>query len=140
MNIKEIDCVLLVDDSLSTNFYHKKIIEVSGKINEIYQVENGLEALDFILKKGKFKNTSSKPNIIFLDINMPVMNGFEFLEEYAKIDEKSKENIMIVVVTTSNRIKDKERVSKTNLVSDIIEKPLTKENLKKISTLYSINY
>ena len=137
MTEKIIECVLLVDDSASTNFFNKKLIEISGNTKEVYTVENGQQALDFILKKGKFINKNyARPNIIFLDINMPLMNGFEFLEEYAKLNFENKEQIMIVVVTTSNRKKDKDKMLGTTLIYDFIEKPLTKKNLERITEVY----
>ena len=137
MTEKIIECVLLVDDSASTNFFNKKLIEISGNTKEVYTVENGQQALDFILKKGEFINTNyARPNIIFLDINMPLMNGFEFLEEYAKLNFENKEQIMIVVVTTSNRKKDKDKMLGTTLIYDFIEKPLTKKNLERITEVY----
>ena len=137
MTEKIIECVLLVDDSASTNFFNKKLIEVSSNTKQVYTVENGQQALDFILKKGEFINTNyARPNIIFLDINMPLMNGFEFLEEYAKLNFENKEQIMIVVVTTSNRKKDKDKMLGTTLIYDFIEKPLTKKNLERITEVY----
>ena len=138
--MKKINCILLVDDSPSTNFYHKKIIEISGETENIFEVENGLEALNYICRKGKFRTNHPRPNIIFLDINMPKMDGFEFLENYAKLPKKKRADIIIVFLTTSNWIKDKIKAISSDLVYDYIEKPLKKQDLLKISTYYQDNF
>ncbi len=134
--MKKINCVLLVDDSLSTNFYNKKIIELSGEVECVYEAENGLEALDYIHQKGKFNNSHPRPNIVFLDINMPKMDGFEFLENYAKLPRERRADMLIVFLTTSNWTKDKIKAIESDLVYDFIEKPLKEEDLKKINSYY----
>lgn len=137
--MKNIDCVLLVDDSPSTNFYNKKLIEMTREVNHIYDVENGLEALDYICKKGKFKS-HPRPNIIFLDINMPKMDGFEFLENYSKIPKEKRADMIIVFLTTSNWSKDKLKAIESNLIYTFLEKPLKIEDLKKVSVHYKNTY
>lgn len=138
--MKKIDCILLVDDSTSTNFYHKKLIEISGEAESVFEAENGLEALDYMNKKGKFTTSHPRPNIIFLDINMPKMDGFEFLENYAKLDDAKKADIIIVFLTTSNWTKDKIKAIESKLVYDFIEKPLKKETLQDICAYYRETY
>lgn len=138
--MKKIECILLVDDSSSTNFYHKKLIEISGQADSIYEAENGLEALDYMNKKGKFTTSHPRPSIIFLDINMPKMDGFEFLENYTKLPDAKKADIIIVFLTTSNWTKDKVKAIESKLVYDFIEKPLTKETLQRICTYYRETY
>ncbi len=139
--MRKINCVLLVDDSISTNFYNKKIIELSGEVNNVYEAENGLEALDYIHQRGKFNSASyPRPNIIFLDINMPKMDGFEFLENYAKLPQKKRADMLIVFLTTSNWTKDKIKAIESGLVYDFIEKPLKEEDLRKIKNYYQNNF
>lgn len=138
--MRKINCILLVDDSISTNFYNKKLIESSGIAKKIFDVHNGLEALDYLNKEGGFEENEAKfprPNIIFLDINMPKMDGFEFLVEYAKLPEEKRSDILIAFLTTSNWEKDKIKAfEKDNLIYDFIEKPLQKEILQKIYDYY----
>lgn len=138
--MENIDCVLLVDDSISTNFYHKKIIQVSGDVKHVHDVENGLEALDYIGEKGKFKDKHPLPNIILLDINMPKMDGFEFLDHFSKLEENKRENTIIVFLTTSNWAKDKVKALENDLVYDFIEKPLTKKSFAQISEYYKSKF
>ncbi len=143
--MKKINCILLVDDSISTNFYNKKLIDVCGIAKQVYEAKNGLEALDYLNKKGKFNNKLvdkefPRPNVIFLDINMPKMDGFEFLEQYAKLPKHKRSDILLAFLTTSNWDKDKIKAyQKSNLVYDFIEKPLEKETLEKIYKYYIEN-
>ncbi|TPN87361.1 response regulator [Aquimarina algicola] len=139
--MKKINCILLVDDSISTNFYNRKLIEVCGVANQVHEVHNGLEALDYLKKRGNFKSSSKnkypRPNLIFLDINMPKMDGFEFLHEYEKLNENQKSDILIAFLTTSNWEKDKIKAFENdNLIYDFIEKPLQKETLLSIYNYY----
>ncbi len=136
--MKKINCVLLVDDSASTNFYNKKIIETSGKVEHIFEVANGLEALEFIHQKGRFNHYPS-PDIIFLDINMPKMDGFEFLEQYAKLAKQKTAHSIIVFLTTSNWSKDKMKAAENDLIHGFIEKPLKEKDLKKLCNYYHNN-
>ena len=138
--MNKINCALLVDDSKSTNFYNKKVIEVSGEIDHVFEVENGLEALDYIHQKGKFNATHPIPNIIFLDINMPKMNGFEFLKKYAELPKKKRSNTIVVILSTSNWQRDKIKAIESNLVYDFMEKPLKEDDFKKVSDYYQEKY
>ena len=131
--MKQIKSILLIDDSKPINFYNQKIINTSKEVNSVSIVENGLDALDF-LKKNQF------PNIIFLDINMPKMNGFEFLDKYSDINPKLRKNTIIVILSTTNMEKDKIRAEQTGLVYDFIEKPLSREDLRRINTYYKEAY
>ncbi|MBV7269234.1 response regulator [Winogradskyella luteola] len=131
--MKKCNCILLVDDSLSTNIYHKKIIEKAEITNHIRITSDGLEALNYLNDE---KAQNIKPDIIFLDINMPKMDGFEFLEEYAKLPKLMRKDIIIVLLTTSNWSKDRVKATETKLVYDYIEKPLDKEDLIRISNYY----
>ena len=80
---KKLNCVLLIDDDDSTNFLHKLILqksEISETIKVVNSAEKGLEYLN-----SNDENTP-RPDIIFLDLNMPRMNGWEFVEEYKKLE------------------------------------------------------
>lgn len=129
------DCVLLVDDSITANFYNKKILNTCHVAKEIVEVHNGEEALQFL--KACEINKTKKPNVIFLDINMPVMNGFEFLDEYMKFPDQFRADILISLLTTSNWKTDKDKAKeKYDLIFDYIEKPLAKKDVHHVYNFY----
>jgi len=132
---KKLNCVLLVDDNESDNFLHKKVLEKSGIADHIEIVMNGKEALDFITGKGKCgKPVSpfSPPELIFLDINMPVMDGWEFLEGYQKLDDIQKRGIVIIMLTTSLNPDDRRIAEKIIGVNGFKYKQLTLEMINEI--------
>ena len=85
---------LLVDDNSATNFLNKMVIEKSGLANKITIAQNGLEALNSV--------KASAPDFIFLDINMPVMTGWEFLEAHEKLSQK-KSTIVLMISEKLNK-------------------------------------
>jgi len=133
--MKKIECVLLVDDSISTNVYNKKLIQKTGVVKNVNVVVNGLEALDYVSNNDEFKD-EARANIIFLDINMPKMDGFEFLERYAKLPLRKRADMVVVFLTTSNWTKDKVKAIDNDLVFDFLEKPLKEEDLQKVCDYY----
>jgi len=136
--MSELSCILLIDDSLTSNFYNKKVLSKCGVDVAIKEAHNGLEAIE-ILKKIEISG-NQKPNIIFLDINMPVMDGFEFLQEYDKFSSSFKSGILINLLTTSNWSKDKLKAKQNeNLIFDYIEKPLNKKAVDEICVFYKNN-
>lgn len=136
--MKVINCILLVDDNPADNEYHKIIIKESNLCKVVKVATNGHLALEYLRKAGE-PNPSidyPKPDLIYLDINMPVMNGFEFLEEYHKLDESLKSKIVIVMLSTSLHPNDKNKALQDNEVTKFQNKPLTVEMIKFISEKY----
>lgn len=127
---KKINCILLIDDDKSTNFLHKIIIEETGVSEKVEAVQSGQEALDYLERKKE--GLYPRPDLIFLDINMPGMNGWEFLEEYEKLDDNIKGEIMIMMLTTSINPDDEEKAKNTKFINEFLNKPLTTEALEKI--------
>ena len=115
---------MIVDDSTADQFIAKHVIKTFDPEIEILQAYDGREALDMLntLKEGA-------PDVIFLDINMPRMNGHEFLEEYNKTDNM---NAVIVMLTSSNQVTDKERACKFDCVKNYIEKPLEEHHFEQL--------
>lgn len=128
---KKLKRILLIDDSPADNFIHKRRIKSANVAEDIVVKENGQDALDY-LNTVLEDDSYPAPELIFLDINMPVMNGWEFLEEYEKLLEERKARIVLTMLTTSNSPKDRERAEKFAFLSDFTEKPLTVEILTKI--------
>jgi CheY-like chemotaxis protein len=136
--MKKINCILLVDDNPADNTYHSIIIKEADVCNHIKIATSGLEALNYIINSGDANQSESfpKPELVYLDINMPGMNGFEFLEEYHKLDEKLKSKILIVMLTTSLNIEDKKRAIETEEVTEFENKPLTVELVQETIEKY----
>jgi len=128
---KKLDCILLVDDDEPTNFLHKFVIHHAGVAETVAETRSGEEALSY-LQSSTYINKSKEPNLIFLDINMPGMNGWEFLKEYKKISDPIKRKIVILMLTTSLNPDDKELANTIPEVSGFINKPLNTEILEKI--------
>ncbi|MFW2375301.1 MAG: response regulator [Cellulophaga baltica] len=118
--------ILLVEDDEITNYITTTKLRNIGFEN-VDAVLNGELALEYLAKE--------QPNLIFLDVNMPVMDGFEFLDSTEVQNQYS--DIPIVLLTSSSRPKDKEMASKYSNVIEYLEKPLNYEKMKKI--LLAIN-
>lgn len=125
----QIQSVLVVDDDENWCYLSKKILERAGFSREILTVKNGQEALNLLEKN--FEAHLKQPDLIFLDIKMPVMDGFEFLEAVLKKENINLDHIRIYICSSSFNPKDKERA---NLypIAGYISKPLTKEILAEI--------
>ena len=130
MTVKKLDKILLIDDSDADNFLHSRLIQKSGISNNVIIKKNGFEALDYLTSE--IDGAYPRPELIFLDINMPGMNGWEFLEAYKLLEEEKRAGIIICMLTTGYSEGDKERAKEFGLVVDYIGKPLTKERLLHI--------
>ncbi|KAA1243995.1 response regulator [Aquimarina sp. RZ0] len=110
---------LLIDDSPSTNFFNKVMIEKISVSEEIQNVENGAEALQVL--------NSYVPDLILLDINMPVMDGWEFLEEFQKSDARFKDVMIILMLGAELSENKKELIKTIPYIKGCAEKMLTQE-------------
>lgn len=126
----KLNCILLIDDDESTNFLNKLVLEQIGCANEIVAVQGAREGLNFLSEKrnGKFP----QPDLVFLDINMPGMNGWEFLVEYGKLPEEQKANIIVVMLTTSLNPDDAAKAEGFKEINDFQIKPITPEMMEGI--------
>jgi len=120
---KTIDCVLLIDDDIATNFYNKRIVKRHREFREVVTVNSGTKALEYLTEAAQGK--CKKPTLIFLDINMPGMNGWEFLLEYEKLNKNIIKDIKLIMLTTSTNEDDYAKSLNYNLVNDFINKPLS---------------
>lgn len=128
-----LNCILLVDDDMATNFINKKILQKNNIANHINVALNGKEAIDYLCKQGKFESTDiEQPQLILLDINMPVMDGWEFIESYQNLNFENKDKIVIVMLSSSFNPADKAKAESINELSAFQQKPMSKEALIKI--------
>lgn len=125
---------MLVDDNSNDNFFHQRIINKSNLSATVISKSSGSEALKYL--KFEEDNILIQPDLIFLDINMPGMNGWEFLEEYKKMETRLKTHLIIIMLTTSERNDDIIKAKSYNLVSDLVTKPLSNSKLEEINNKY----
>jgi CheY-like chemotaxis protein len=128
--VRKLKSVLLVDDDKASNYITRLLIEDMGVAEQIHVRLNGLEALEFLRTNVLTEPaTTDLPELILLDINMPVMDGFEFLEKFQQLNVP--ENIRVVMLTTSMYHKDIER-AKTYRITRYMHKPITEDKLTEI--------
>jgi CheY-like chemotaxis protein len=127
---RNVNKVLLVDDDEDANFFQEKLIKKAGFAKTVDKACNGVEALDYLQDciAGKY----ALPEIIFLDLNMPKMNGWNFLEKYNQFSEEIKSKIVLIVLTSSVNPDDAERAKHTPEVKGYKNKFLNKEQLSEI--------
>lgn len=126
----QLTSVLLVDDDSTTNFLNQSLIQRMGIAQHLRTAENGAEALQVLLQ-ACVPPSASCPNLILLDMKMPVMNGLEFLEAYTQLPLSQQQSIIIVMLTTSLLAQDLERVRQLP-IAGILSKPLTKQKLQAL--------
>lgn len=124
--MNKLNSILLVEDDSITNFIKERLLRKLDIADTIKIALNGYEAINGI--KESVNANESCPQLILLDINMPVMDGFEFLNEFKALKFKGKEDVVIVVLTTSTNLNDIEKL-KGSGNTDFINKPLTKEKV-----------
>lgn len=120
---------LLIDDDSISNLILKKQLE-KIEVVELLVAKNGAEALDILTDI--IDNEKQYPDYILLDVNMPVLNGFEFLEKINTLDYFRGFNVPITMISSSQRDADKKTALSYNLVEQFIEKPIYAETLGKI--------
>jgi CheY-like chemotaxis protein len=128
---KKLNTILLVDDDPDDNYFHQIVINKMNIVHKIDVVTDGVRALEYLTK-----DNQTQPELIFLDINMPRMNGWEFLEEYKKTNIKSKSKIIIMILTTSANPDDLKKAKEIEEVSGFETKPLSTESLAEILRQY----
>ena len=119
--------ILLVDDDEASNFLSDTILRDMNAASEIVVADDGSTATNFV-------GNGDCPDIIFLDIRMPRMDGFRFLDYLNKLD--NCKNTKVVMLTSSARKEDREKAFHYSNVLDYFEKPLTEQIVRKVSEEY----
>lgn len=120
---------MIVDDNELDSFVLKNILSAHGFTSEALLMPDGRSALNYLKD-----NTSEKlPRVIFLDIMMPGMDGFEFLEHFEKLPQEVRDKCRIILISTSESFKDLNRANKNRFVYRFLNKPITEAMLNAIS-------
>jgi two-component SAPR family response regulator len=133
--MNKFNSILLIDDDEISNFLCEETIKYSNISGDVKSFVNADEATDFLCGC----TPQNLPDLIFLDINMPGTDGWDFLEDLEKISKSAKKMIKVVILSSSNFHIDKEKSRKFVSVKDYVSKPLTSQVLETILEKYSKN-
>jgi CheY-like chemotaxis protein len=122
--------IYLIDDDKLFIFLLKKTIGLTGIATNVTDFPDGRSALEYI--QANVSNPEILPDIIFLDLRMPIMDGWEFLDEYAPIEQKLPKKSRLYVFSSSISPYDIENAKNNPLVTDFIIKPILKEKFIEI--------
>ena len=118
--------VIFIDDDEDLNFLQKRMCSKSKIVTHFFIASSGLQTLNYL------SENPIPPDVIFVDINMPGMSGFEFIEEFEKKMQSQYPDTLLYVVSSSVRAHDKNIAMQYKSVQDFIVKPLTEEKLEEI--------
>ena len=133
---KKLSGILLIDDDDTTNFLNQRLLDRMKVADNVRTFVNGKQAFDYLynVSNNNYETESKnyfKPELIFLDINMPVMDGFEMLELYERLlDADFRNNIVMAVLTTSTHPQDTANFRKYK--AEYLTKPLTAEKVNAL--------
>jgi CheY-like chemotaxis protein len=125
-----LESVMLIDDNKHDNLLHEMAIYDTGLAKSVVKYLSGEKALEFLTEATA--NEGRVPPLILLDINMPGMSGWDFLEEYQKLPVHLQKRSFIVMLTTSYNPNDLERAKKEPVLKGFLNKPLTEEMFDEI--------
>jgi len=128
-DLKKLGSVLLIDDDDVVNTLHSIVLRQSGLVENIRSVMSGNEGLRVL---SAYEKENYWPSIIFVDINMPGMNGWEFIENFKEKFSAYKQKCMICLLSSSLDPRDKEKASKSDLVDFYFSKPLSIDAVRTI--------
>lgn len=130
-------CILLVDDDKATNFLHRRTLTRMKVAEQIIVARNGVEAMEYLRKclEPAYEPDHPCPDLILLDINMPMVNGWEFLEAYETLPPDFRDKIKIIMLSTSFQEADTERIRQFPCIRSFLHKPLTHEKVEQVMEL-----
>ncbi len=121
--------VLLVDDDQIFNLLNQKTLQMLGIVGEIHIARNGSEALELINQY--YIGSRALPEVILLDLNMPIMDGFGFIEAFHRLNIPNIEKTLIIVVTSSDNPNDLRRAKELG-ITNYLTKPLSETELRQV--------
>ena len=126
--MKKLKSILLIDDDEPTGFLYKMIVGAADCTENVCVLQNGQDALDYI--------NNAIPDLIFLDINMPRMNGWEFMEKFNNIENTLLKIPVIIMISTTLNPDDEVKALGTKNISGFMRKPLTVKALNEAINKY----
>lgn len=127
---KKINYILLIDDDEVFNFLNEVVIRQVDCVENVVAVQSGEEGLK-VLQELKAEG-ATYPELIFLDINMPVMNGWEFIDNYKQLEFGHHNHPVLIMLTSSENPGDRARAAEVSVVNEYLNKPLTVETFQQI--------
>ena len=128
--MKTINTLAIIDDDDIYQYGVKRTLSATQLVHNIITFSDGQEALDFFA--ANFDNAEALPDLVFLDLNMPIVDGWQFLERYVTLKEKIKKNVAIYVTSSSKNPDDLLKARNIEEVCDYIVKPFTLERFREI--------
>ncbi|HKZ36770.1 MAG TPA: response regulator [Chryseolinea sp.] len=133
MAAKKYHTVMLIDDNEIDNLINQKMIEAASIAENIYTHTGAKSAIEFLKNMEKLAVADKVlPDVIFLDIDMPLMDGFQFLDEFEKLTNVAKKKCKIVMLTSSINPQDFNRSKKYENVRLFLNKPLSHDSIVKL--------
>ncbi len=128
-----IDLVMLIDDNETDNFISKRIIELTRFAHRVEVTSSGKGALEYLRQHQD--DPGNLPDLIFLDINMPIVDGFMFLYEFENLNALVQEKCKVIILSSSDNQRDINRLINNEYVIKYVTKPLTQGALDEIKRL-----
>lgn len=128
--LKKRAAILLIDDDEIIDFLHTKLLIKAGITAPIIKIHNGKKAIEELLKLNDLLDEDDNV-LALLDINMPILDGWGFLEQFETIIPSLKFNLELYIVSASSNIDDVKKSKNYPLVIDYLNKPLSTENINK---------
>src|ERR1700712_5343978 len=130
--VRTINTVCVVDDDEIYVYGIKKLINLKQLCPNLLEFRNGKDAIEFLMNP---ENNDKLPDVIFLDITMPIMDGWDFMENYAKIKPQLSKKITVYMVSSSINDEDIKRAKTISDISDYVVKPVTYDKLLELFQL-----
>ena len=126
-----ISCILLVDDDDTTNFLNQALLRRMAVSDAVLVAGNGQEALELLHAHCEQPTTPTCPALVLLDMKMPLMNGFDFLQAYAQRPERENPTVVIIMLTTSLNPRDVAQMQGLP-IAGYLTKPLTRDKINQV--------
>jgi CheY-like chemotaxis protein len=123
--------IVLIEDNETTSFLNNRLLSRLGVARQVSSFSKAEEALDYLWGREQDGDPQPAPDLVFVDLKMPGMSGFDFLERYSQLPASAQERTVVAVLTTSMHGADTARVAQYPNV-EYLTKPLTEEKMQRL--------